>query len=104
MGDCPDSVLQVIRENFDSLPTRAVTRDNTKWALPVMPVPSSEEKSFSFSRVYDVSFEAVAADLSWRNPIINGNKDTQWKFFKIMLPNPRLAIRVSSRPSTLVLD
>merc|ERR1712072_551569 len=88
--DCPDSLLQAIRDNFESLPTRAVTRDNTKWALPVMPVPSSEEKSFSFSRVYDVSFEAVAADLSWRNPIINGSEDTQWKFLQENVAEPQV--------------
>merc|ERR1711959_847111 len=93
MGDCPDSVLQVIRENFDSLPARAVTRDNTKWALPVMPVPTSEEKSFSLSRVYDVSFEAVAADLSWRNPIINGSEATQWKFLQENAAEPQVGDR-----------
>merc|ERR1712139_645837 len=46
------------------------------------PIPASGQKSFSLAHVYNVSFEAVAADLSWTNPILNGNEDTQWKFLQ----------------------
>merc|ERR1711881_542701 len=81
-AEFPDAVYQATRALFDSLPARAAHRDNSQWALPVMPIPASAQKSFSLAHVYNVSFEAVAADLSWTNPIINGSEDTQWKFLQ----------------------
>merc|ERR1711959_234612 len=92
-ADFPDSMLQATHDLFDSLPTRVVGRDNTKWAPPIMTIPMPEQKSFSLSRVYDVSFDAVVADLSWRNPILNGSEATQWKFLQENAAEPQVGDR-----------